>query len=94
MFTIRRTCATHKFTSETPAIILLGPPSFGFFSSIKAGKNVMSTSVDSARYNRSQIRNHLQSFENYYLILNITVSIAQMVRLRPIALASSKNFRD
>jgi hypothetical protein len=57
---------------------------------------VMSTSVDCAEYynNRSQIRNHLQSFENYYLILNITVSIAQMVSLRPIALASSKNFRD
>jgi hypothetical protein len=44
----RKNMCYPQFTSETPAIILLGPPSFGFFSSIKAGKNVMSTSVDIA----------------------------------------------
>jgi len=45
MFAMRMKRVVSMFISEISDVIIRGPPSFGLFSSIKAGKNIIRISV-------------------------------------------------
>ncbi len=78
-----------KCNDAASSSIILGPASFGFFNSMKAGRSMMIMKVKTARKNgiidaRAEVEIILLSFRYFCMVHNITVSIPSMQSLFPV----------